>query len=301
MKNSMFGAAALVTALLVTGGAVAQQKQAPPPARPNTKQAGAKQKQAGPAARPKAQGETTVWRITSLINDGKDASAAVKNHPLALNGKTFALSVGNKKVLTGTFTSNDRKKLKEFDAVSKAGSGKGIRLQGIYQRKGDTLELCFAPAGKPRPTAFTAKKGSGNRLFVLKHVPAEQTAKGQPGRPASPGAKGPASRSFIAVPDGSPVIDRDGQGIKAAAANGALTPAQIRGILEQLQQAQQNGSAGTVLQNIASEFPGISIVKAGEDFGQFLQEANEALNAPGKPGNQAPGAAARAASQQKDM
>jgi hypothetical protein len=61
---------------------------------------------------------------------------------------------------------------------------------------GDTLEICFAHAGKARPTAFSARPGSGNRLLVLKRDKAVQTAKGAAGRPAPLGTKGPAFQRF---------------------------------------------------------------------------------------------------------
>jgi uncharacterized protein (TIGR03067 family) len=258
MKKSMIGAGALVMALLVTSGADAQQKQTQPPDQPNPKEAGAQQKQPRASAQPKAQGENTVWRMDKLINDGKDDSAAVKKVPAAADEKNFLLPLGNGECVIGTYKRIPGKQFKGFDAVGTSGPGKGMRFQGIYQVKGDTLELCFAPAGKARPTEFTAKKGSGNRLVVLKRIPAAQLAK----RPGPIGAKdaekiGPAAIALV------PELAADLGAEAAGAGVGAGVGAAI-----------------------------LDLISAG---------LGKALNAAGNPGNPAPGAAPRAAGQQKGM
>jgi uncharacterized protein (TIGR03067 family) len=241
MKKSMIGAGALVMALLVTSGADAQQKQPQPP------------------ARPKAQGAVTVWRMDKLINDGKDDSAAVKKVPAAADEKNFVLPLGNGECVIGTYKRIPGKQFKGFDAVGTSGPGKGLRFQGIYQVKGDTLELCFAPAGKARPTEFTAKKGSGNRLVVLKRIPAAQRAK----RPGPIGAK-------------------DAEKIGPAAI--ALLP---------------ELAAALAIADVGGATAGLTV--GGAILGAIGGAVSQALNAPGKPGNPAPGAAPRAAGQRKDM
>ncbi len=39
-------------------------------------------------------------------------------------------------------------------------------MLGIYELEGDGYRVCFAPVGKPRPSEFTSKSGSGNILQV---------------------------------------------------------------------------------------------------------------------------------------
>jgi len=37
---------------------------------------------------------------------------------------------------------------------------------GIYELERDSYKVCFAPAGKPRPTEFASIRGSGQILQV---------------------------------------------------------------------------------------------------------------------------------------
>ena len=46
----------------------------------------------------------------------------------------------------------------------------GQQIHGIYERDGDTLRSCVAPAGQNRPTEFTAKAGTGRTLRVFQRV-----------------------------------------------------------------------------------------------------------------------------------
>ena len=55
---------------------------------------------------------------------------------------------------------------KSFSLSIKDGQKKGQLLHGIYEQTKDELKLCYAPTDKPRPTTFTAAKGSGCFLEV---------------------------------------------------------------------------------------------------------------------------------------
>jgi hypothetical protein len=41
-------------------------------------------------------------------------------------------------------------------------------ILAVYELKGDTLRVCWAPLEKPRPTEFASKPGSGYSLVELK-------------------------------------------------------------------------------------------------------------------------------------
>ncbi len=55
------------------------------------------------------------------------------------------------------------------EVSSKKGDDDAV-LRGIYRLDGDTLELCHALPGQPRPTRFDAPAGSEQRLFVFKRA-----------------------------------------------------------------------------------------------------------------------------------
>ena len=49
-----------------------------------------------------------------------------------------------------------------------SGANKGKAQQGIYERNGDSLRICVAPPGKPRPREFESARGDG-RSFTVWH------------------------------------------------------------------------------------------------------------------------------------
>jgi len=62
----------------------------------------------------------------------------------------------------GTLKLDATKKPKQMDTVS---TEKEVML-GIYELEADGYKVCFAAVGKPRPSEFASKSGSGNILQV---------------------------------------------------------------------------------------------------------------------------------------
>ncbi len=115
-----------------------------------------------------------TWVSVSLVNDGKtiqDEKTPPKEGPVtkvAYEGTKWMIKVGDKTVFTGIFKIDSSKKPKEIDFMEESDTkGEKTKL-GIYEIDGDTLRFCLAPAGKPRPTEFTSKAGSGHSLGVMK-------------------------------------------------------------------------------------------------------------------------------------
>jgi hypothetical protein len=126
MKQILFGVGTLLVALAVTARAGAQQPTRTPD-RPNPKAAGAQKKPGRAPARPKARGGTTVWRIVTLINDGKNDSAAARNVPVAFDGNHFALVIGRRSSRgrtssTGARSSRSSTRSAKADAARASGS-----------------------------------------------------------------------------------------------------------------------------------------------------------------------------------
>jgi uncharacterized protein (TIGR03067 family) len=159
MKKIMFGVAALLLALAITDGARAQNAFGPSKVRE------------GLAGAPQSQ--TKQWQGVSLISDGKPETAAQdKAIRATTDGSNFTLSAGGKVLMQGTYKLNKSTKPKQVDLIASAGAGKsaGVQLKGIYQVEGDTLKVCVANPGKPRPTQFSSQPGSGYQMLVMKLV-----------------------------------------------------------------------------------------------------------------------------------
>jgi uncharacterized protein (TIGR03067 family) len=121
--------------------------------------------------RDKLQG---AWLTVSLINDGKtlvDDKSPTKPGPatvLIYEGEKWIIKVGDKAVASGVFKVDSTKKPKEIDIFDESGMTNAQTKLGIFELDGDTYRYCLAPAGKPRPTEFASKPGSGHSLGVSK-------------------------------------------------------------------------------------------------------------------------------------
>ena len=89
----------------------------------------------------------------------------VKQTTIVFKGDTFRFP-GSAEYATsraGTIKLDESKNPKEMDAIS---TEKEVIL-GIYALEENGYKVCFAPAGKPRPTEFTSTSGSGYILQSL--------------------------------------------------------------------------------------------------------------------------------------
>jgi uncharacterized protein (TIGR03067 family) len=115
-----------------------------------------------------------TWIAVSLVSDGKtiqDEKTPPKEGPVtkvAYEGTKWMIKVGDKAVFTGIFKIDSTKKPNEIDFMDESGTKNDKTKLGIYEIDGDTYKFCLAPAGKPRPTEFTSKEGSGHSLGVMK-------------------------------------------------------------------------------------------------------------------------------------
>ena len=106
------------------------------------------------------------WAQQSMVVDGAkvpddEAQALFRS----MKDDKYTIYQFKKVIGKGTFKLDASRKPKTIDATTTAG-GRSLTLLGIYELDGDSLKLCFAPPGKPRPSDFTSKKGSEHRLSV---------------------------------------------------------------------------------------------------------------------------------------
>ena len=104
-----------------------------------------------------------TWQLVSATQDGNVLPQdKVKQTTIVFKGDTFRFP-GLAEYATskaGTIKLDETKTPKEMDAIS---TDKEVML-GIYVLETNGYKVCFAPAGKPRPTQFASTPGSGQIL-----------------------------------------------------------------------------------------------------------------------------------------
>lgn len=78
----------------------------------------------------------------------------------------WVIKLGNTELSTGTSKLDPTKTPKQIDLTNLTGPDKGQTLLAIYELDGDEYRACIAAPGKDRPTEFTSKEGSGQRLII---------------------------------------------------------------------------------------------------------------------------------------
>src|SRR5215475_5810496 len=102
------------------------------------------------------------WVLTSAMKDGESLpEKEIRSLKVAMHSNRFQLEQDGRLIAEGTFTVNAAKQPNEMDEIHTAGRSKGKTYLAIHEIDGDQRKLCFADAGKPRPTEFSSKPGSG--------------------------------------------------------------------------------------------------------------------------------------------
>ncbi len=107
------------------------------------------------------------WALASMTRDGikfpdEEAQALFRT----VKGDRYTVFRYEKAVGKGTFTIDAAKKPRTIDFVPDTEKDKSRALRGIYKFDSGKLIICYAPAGKDRPTEFTSKNGQGWTLAV---------------------------------------------------------------------------------------------------------------------------------------
>jgi uncharacterized protein (TIGR03067 family) len=100
-----------------------------------------------------------TWYLFSAMEDGKALpEEKVKQTTIVIKGDTFRFPGSAKDATSraGTIKLDETKTPKEMDTIS---TEKEVML-GIYKFDDNGYKVCFAPAGKPRPTEFSSTPGS---------------------------------------------------------------------------------------------------------------------------------------------
>ncbi len=114
-----------------------------------------------------------TWITVSLVSDGKKL-VDEKDSPkpgapkVAYAGNKWMVKVGEKIVATGFIKIDATKTPNELDVLDETGTVNDKTKRAIYELDDDTFKYCIAPAGKPRPTEFVSREGTGHSLIVSK-------------------------------------------------------------------------------------------------------------------------------------
>lgn len=116
-----------------------------------------------------------TWRVTSLVIDGNKSKAEDVNKITVVNDAngTWNLRAGNKEIGKGTSKFDPTKKPRTIDFTPTEGESKGEHFLGIYQLGKKSRKLCFAPAGKERPTKFSSTSDNQHILVTFERVKSE--------------------------------------------------------------------------------------------------------------------------------
>lgn len=108
-----------------------------------------------------------TWTAKSAELAGKKFPGEItKSIKLVLKGDEYQVNVGQKPD-RGTCKRNSKADPKTLDITGTDGPNKGRTILAIYERKGDTLKVCYDLTGKNRPAEF--KTLAGSQLFLVEY------------------------------------------------------------------------------------------------------------------------------------
>ncbi len=125
-----------------------------------------------------------TWSILAQEEDGHETKPDADSTVLIAGNALVMVSTGGRGdapalIEATTFVLNPSRDPPQIDVT--ASYSNPVQVQrGIYRLDGNSLLLCVAIGGKPRPTEFDTSPGSGHRLFVLRRKKAPQPAVSSP-------------------------------------------------------------------------------------------------------------------------
>ena len=131
---------------------------------------------AGPATRGAGDPERIqgTWGFGSVVEQGKEQPMPKENR-VVITPEVMKIVYPKDDPMGWRYTIDPAKSPKEMDWIVEIDPGHPIRQLAIYELDGDTLKICSAAAGKPRPTRFESKQGDFGGLWILKRTPPAAT------------------------------------------------------------------------------------------------------------------------------
>ena len=102
------------------------------------------------------------WAMVSAVFNGAAMNQSmVKWCQRITRGNVTRVIAGPQVFVNASFTLDNSKKPHVIDYVNLEGASKGESQAGIFELIGDSLEICMAAPGQPRPADFSSKTGDG--------------------------------------------------------------------------------------------------------------------------------------------
>jgi uncharacterized protein (TIGR03067 family) len=102
-----------------------------------------------------------TWQVTSLFKDGKEMQAdEARKIKTIIHGNKYTIRSADEVLETGTFKIDSQTKPTQVTFTLTSGPDKGKSFHGIFEIKEHRLKALVVPSDQPRPTTFTASKGT---------------------------------------------------------------------------------------------------------------------------------------------
>jgi len=112
------------------------------------------------------------WQMNTWIEGGQ-VHGIPEGARLVISEDVMVFGVLKEKKVVGMklrYTIDSAKAPKEMDWIIEIKPGKSIKQLAIYSLENDTLKICMAPEGKPRPDEFKVGKGEARVLWTFTPV-----------------------------------------------------------------------------------------------------------------------------------
>ena len=109
-----------------------------------------------------------VWIAMSSTFDGQSVPENIVRSIRRIVTDDHVVWERNGKRFAGTkFVFDSTKEPKTIDVIPDGGRNRGEHILGIYKLERESISICMAAPGQPRPKKFKAEKGNGCTLQVF--------------------------------------------------------------------------------------------------------------------------------------
>lgn len=112
-----------------------------------------------------------TWKAVSLERNGETFPLDAAEETRLVFGKDdrFVIRRGAESLEEGSFRVHSGEP-RPIDTTPTNGPDRGRTTKGLYEIEGDTLRMCLAPPGAPRPADIASRPGSNHLFFVYRRV-----------------------------------------------------------------------------------------------------------------------------------